>query len=90
MFSDKEMYLPPAVSPTPEFHFAVLVVEREPRDVDFAGRLEDPRRNVRATTVVGDHHVRGVSPVKGFVSALVVNYVRIKSLFNFIVRRFKK
>ena len=57
------------VGPAAEFHDALLVVEREPGDVDFAGALENARRLVIATAVVAHHHVRLERVVEAFVSA---------------------
>jgi hypothetical protein len=45
-----------------------LVVEREPGDVDFAGRLEDAWGDVSALPGVGHHHVGRVRAVEGLVS----------------------
>ena len=56
------------VGPRSELHGTLLVVEREPGDVDLAGALEDTGRDVSAAAVVPDHHVgleRVVEPFMG-------------------------
>ena len=55
------------VGPRSELHGTLLVVEREPGDVDLAGAFEDAGRDVIATAVVAHHHVRLVSVVKSLV-----------------------
>ena len=57
------------VCPATKLHVAVLIVEREPRNVDLAGRFEDPGRDVSASAAVVDHHVDWVRPVEGLVGA---------------------
>jgi hypothetical protein len=57
----------PVVGPRSELHGTLLVVEREPGDVDLAGAFEDAGRDVIATAVVAHHHVRLVSVVKSLV-----------------------
>lgn len=64
-----QVQLQPVVRPTAELHLALLVVEREPRDVDLAGALEDTRRHVHAAAVVPHHHVGGVRPVEPLIRA---------------------
>ena len=49
------MYLEPVVGPAPELHLTVLVVEGEPGDVDGAGGLEYPGRDVGAEARAGHH-----------------------------------
>ena len=60
-------HLPPVIRPAAEFHLAVLVVEREPGDVDLAGGLEDAGGDVGAAPLTCQHHVRGVRSVEGLV-----------------------
>lgn len=63
-------YLISIISPAAELHFAALVVEREPGDVDLAGAFEDARRHVQARAVVPYYHVGRVCAVETFVRAL--------------------
>ena len=60
-------HLEAVVSPRSEFHRAFLIVEREPGDVDLAGALEDPGRDVEARPVALHHHVRRVRSVEALV-----------------------
>lgn len=60
-------YLVAIISPASEFHFAPLVVEGKPGDVDLAGALEDAWWYVDAGAVVSYHHVRWVRAVEAFV-----------------------
>lgn len=64
-----QSHLEAIVGPAAELHFAALVVEGEPRDVDLARRFENPRRNIQTRTVVSHYHVRWVSAIKSFVGA---------------------
>ena len=57
------------VCPATKLHVAVLVVKREPRDVDLAGWFEDAGRDVSASPGVVDHHVHRVRSIEGFVGA---------------------
>ncbi len=65
-------YLESIVSPASKFHVAILIIKWKPSDVNFAGRLEDARRDVGALAGVRHHHVGRVRPVKGLVGAGVV------------------
>lgn len=51
LFANRLSYLETVVSPTAKFQFALLIVEREPRDVDFTGTFENSRGKVTAATV---------------------------------------
>lgn len=62
-------HLKAVVRPRTELHFAALIVERKPGDVDFARRLEDAGRNIQAAAVVAHHHVRRIRPVEALVGA---------------------
>ena len=59
-------YLKPVVGPTSKLHLTILIIEREPGDVDLAGGHEDPGGDVGALSLMGDHHVSWVGSVKGF------------------------
>ncbi len=61
------LYLEAIVGPATELHVAVLVVEGEPGDVDLAGGLEYPRRDVSAATVAVDHHIGGICTIKRLI-----------------------
>ena len=62
-------YLESVIGPTSKLHLTILIIEGEPGDVDLAGGHEDPRRDVGALSLVGDHHVGWVGSVKGFTCA---------------------
>lgn len=62
-------YLQPVVRPTPKFHFAFLIIERKPGDIDFTCAFKYTRRQVETTAVIADYDVGRVSPVKTLVSA---------------------
>ena len=66
----KLSYLKPIVSPAPKLHLTVLVVKREPSDVDWTRRLEDARWDVGAQACTGDHHVGCVRWVEWFAGAV--------------------
>ena len=68
---DVVTHLKSIVGPTAKFELAFLVVEWEPSDVDFAGALEDTRRQVVAATVAPYHNVRLVRAVKLFVRTAI-------------------
>ena len=57
-------HLPPIVGPRAELHGTLLLVEREPGDVDLTGGLEDARRHVQTAAVVLHHDVCGVRAVE--------------------------
>ena len=61
------IYHAAVVGPAAEFHLALLVVEREPSDVNLASTLEDAGRDVGAATVVADDGVGLESVVESFV-----------------------
>lgn len=61
-------YLKSVVSPASKFQFALLIVKREPRDVDLTGALENTWRKVTATAVVPNHDVSLVSAVEFLIS----------------------
>lgn len=69
----QELYHESVVGPTAEFHPALLVVKREPSDIDFASTLEDAWRHVVAGTVVPDNNVGLKRVVESFVSASKVS-----------------
>ena len=52
------------ICPATKLHLTVLIIKREPSDVNRAGGFEDARRNVGAQTIIGHHHVSGVGRVK--------------------------
>ena len=62
----KNTYFKPVVRPAAKLHVALLVVKGEPGDVDLAGGLEDPGRDLGAGPVAPDHHVGGVGTVECF------------------------
>lgn len=71
------------VRPASELHLTALVVERKPRNVYLARRLEDARRYVEAGPVAPDHHVRRVGPVKSFVRTAMGRRVNKERIYCF-------
>jgi len=71
-----EPNLESVVGPAAELHLAALVIEGEPRDVDLARRLEDPRRHVQTGSVVAHHHVRLVGAVESLIRTVVHQHIR--------------
>ncbi|PRD22378.1 UNVERIFIED_CONTAM: hypothetical protein NCL1_49246, partial [Trichonephila clavipes] len=63
------------VGPRSELHLAALIIEGEPSDVDLAGALEDARRDVRATAVVSNHHIRVVRSIELLVCTATNTYL---------------
>lgn len=64
-------YLKTVIRPRAKLHLTALIVEREPRDVDLACRLENTGRYVQATAVIPHHHVRRVRSVESLVGTEV-------------------
>lgn len=64
------LYLISIVSPTTEFHFAVLVIKWEPRDVYLACALEDTRGHVQTTAVMFDHNVGVIRAIESLIRAI--------------------
>ena len=78
-------HLKTIVRPASELHLAVLVVKREPRDVDQTGGLKKIKSchkmsqrgtyleyswgDVRAVALIGDDHICRIRPVKLLVRA---------------------
>ena len=54
------------VGPAAKLHLTVLVVKREPSDVNWTGRHKDSGWNIGAHALVRDHNVGGVGSIKGF------------------------
>jgi hypothetical protein len=73
----KSTHLKPIVRPTSEFHFAPLIVERKPRDVDLTGRFENARWHVQTRTVVAHHHIGRIGAVEALVGTVVHQHVRL-------------
>ena len=71
------LYLPPWVSPWSKLEVALLVVEREPGDVDLAGGLEEAGGDVEAVAVAAHNNIRLVSPIKLLVSAVQIVQIRL-------------
>lgn len=63
------LYLISIVSPTTEFHFAMLVIKWEPRDVYLACALEDTRGHVQTTAVMFDHNVGVIRAIESLIRA---------------------
>ena len=57
------------VSPRAKLEDTLLFVKRKPVDIDDAGGLEEPRRDVQAASVVAHHNIGLVRPVKLLISA---------------------
>ena len=72
----RQVDLAAVVGPRAELHRAVLVVEREPRDVDRTRRDVDAERHPRARAVRVDDDVRRKLAVDVFVGAEHVPYTR--------------
>ena len=67
-----DVYLESVVGPAPKLHLTVLVIEREPGDVNFTGGHEDARWDVGAAPAARHHHIRGVRPIKCFAGAEIM------------------
>lgn len=72
IYGNKKNYLKTIVGPTTKLHKAILVIKREPCDVDFTRTFENTRRNVQARTVMSDYHIRLISTIEFFVSTVSV------------------
>lgn len=53
--------------PTAELHFAALIVERKPGDVDFAGWFKNSRRHIQTRAVTTNDHVCRIRSVEALV-----------------------
>lgn len=60
-------HLKAIISPGAEFHFASLIIERKPGDVNLTGGLEDPRWNIETGAIITYHNICGVSAIESFV-----------------------
>lgn len=67
---DIRTHLEAIVSPTAELHLATLIVEGEPRDIDFARRLEDPRWHIQTRAVISHYYVRWICAIEALVGAV--------------------
>ena len=61
-------HLEAIVGPASKLHITVLVIKREPRDVDLTRGFENTRRYVGTASCVCHYHVGRKSPVKLFIS----------------------
>ena len=61
-------YFVSIVGPAPKLHVALLVVKREPSDVNFASRLEYSGWDVGTAPVTLDHHIGRKCSIKSFIS----------------------
>ena len=52
------------ISPASKFHSAVLVIEREPGNINLASTLEDARWDYMAGTIMSYHNVSLVGVVE--------------------------
>lgn len=71
-----ESNLKSIIGPAAKLHLAALIVEGEPRNVDFTCRFEDARRHIEAGAVVADHHVGLVGAIEALVGAVVHQHIR--------------
>ncbi len=60
-------YLISIIRPTTEFHFTMLIIKWEPRDVYLACALEDTRRDVQTTAVMLDHNICVVRAIESLI-----------------------
>lgn len=70
--SEQRRYLISVIRPTAEFHIAVLIIKREPRDVYLACALEDARWHIQTTAVMFDHYICVVRAIESLISAVGV------------------
>jgi hypothetical protein len=61
-------YLKAIVGPTTKLHVTVLVVEREPGDINFTGGFEYSWWDVGTAPCIRHHHICWISSIEGFVS----------------------
>ena len=71
-------YLEPIVCPTSKLHLTVLVIKREPGNVNRTGGFKDARRNIGAQASACHHHVGGVGGVKGLTCADTKSFKSLK------------
>ena len=65
MYQD-HTHIKPIVCPAAKLHLAVLVIKREPSDVNLTGGLEDAWWDVGALPITCDHHISLISSIKSF------------------------
>ena len=63
-------YLESIIGPASKLHVAVLVIKREPSDVNGTRGHKYARGNVGAETLTRDHHIGGVGGVKCLTGAV--------------------
>lgn len=73
----RENYLISIIRPTTEFHIAVLIIKREPRDVYLACALEDARWHIQTTAVMFDHYICVVRAIESLIRtvSVIINFV---------------
>ena len=64
------VYLKSIVGPASKLHITILIIEREPSDVNLTGGFEYSRRNVSTAALVRHNNVRWESSIKLLVSAV--------------------
>ena len=66
---DESSYLKSIVGPASKLHITILIIEREPSDVNLTGGFEYSRRNVSTAALVRHNNVGWESSIKLLVSA---------------------
>ena len=77
------IYLESVVGPRSEFQLALLIIEREPGDVDLAGAAEDAGRDVIAAAVAAHHHIRLVRAVEFLIGTFQMKFNKNSLMINF-------
>jgi uncharacterized protein YjeT (DUF2065 family) len=60
-----------------------LIVEGEPRNVNLAGTFENSRREITATTVAPNHHIRLIGAVEFLIGTAIMKYELLTSNLKF-------
>ena len=79
----RQVYLISIIRPTSKFHFAILIVEREPCDINFTSWFEYSRRNICTATTACNHHICWIRSIKCFVRTTLAKWWKRRVIMSF-------
>ena len=65
-----QVYLKSIIRPTSKFHFAILIVKREPCNINFTSWFEYSRRNICTATTACNHYICWIRSIKCFIRTI--------------------
>ena len=72
-FFGKILYLKSIICPASKLHITVLVIKREPCDVNLTRGLENTRRNVGTAPSISHHHIGREGAIKLLISTATIS-----------------